>query len=861
MILNSIVNILKFMLLLGVLSYLAIGKMLAQSTSTGTTTVRGTLQDAITQEPLIGVSVYFPDTQIGTATDLQGKYELKAAGTFTQVRFSYIGFKTITRAITPGQAQEINLKLAADAQALNEVKITVKRKYQNKNNPAVDIIRQVIAHKATNRLASSPYAQYEQYEKLRFSLTNTPAKLRKNFLIRRFPHLTADLDTTTLKGKALLPFYLQETFPQNYYRKNPEKKKKLVVAEKKVDFGEYIDNKGLNAYFNHLYQDIDLYQNNITVVTNQFLSPIADAAPTFYRFYITDTISTQNGKIIRLAFQPRNETDFLFEGHLYVTQDGNFAVQKAELNVRKSVNINWVRALQINLDFTPDSAGKYSLSKSDMRADLGLTPNGTAGMYGSRLVAYKNYRFNHAQSDSFYEGLEVVLPDTTQVPDEAFLTTNRPDTLTTSEAATYSTIETLKNSPSFKRTADWATLLIAGYKKAGPYLEIGPVTTFYSFNPVEGFRLRFGGRTTPNLSKKITLDSYVAYGFKDEKWKYYLGATYSLTDKTIYEFPVRSVRVSYQQDTKIPGQEMQLIQESNVLLSFKRGNNDKWLYNKTFTLEYLHEFQNHFSYRLSLRNWQQTPAGILTFDRQAPTDGQAALLANLTTTELMGELRWAPNEKFFQGKLYRTPFVGRFPVFTLRGIAGVKGLMNGEYTYQQLSLNIAKRVRLLQLGYSDVAVEGGYLRGQVPYPLLSIHRANQTYAYGLQSYNMMNFLEFASDQYASLMVDHCFNGFIFNKIPLIRQTKFREYASLKVLYGGLRRENNPATNSELLAFPVDATNQAITYTLGSKPYVEGGVGIGNIFRFFRVDVVKRFTYLKHYNISDLGIRAQYKFDF
>jgi hypothetical protein len=852
-------SLIKAILLIGILCLLAVNKMLAQSN--GPTIIRGTLKDAQTQEPLIGVSVYFPDTSIGTVTDVQGQFALRANQHFSQVRFSYVGYKTITKSIAPGQVQEINLTLENDSQQLTEVLIKGKRRYRNKDNPAVDLIREVIAHKAGNQINSYQFAQYEQYEKLRFSLTNTPEKLRKNFLLRKFPYLIADLDTTTIKGKALLPFYLQETFSRQYYRKNPDKKKTIITAEKKVDFGEYIDSKGMQAYFNHLYQDIDIYQNNIPIVTNQFLSPIADAAPTFYRFYITDTVTTATGKLIQLTFEPRNQTDFLFEGNLYVTQDGNYAVQKAGLRVSKSVNINWVRALRIHLDFAPDATGKYHLSKSEMRADLGFTEKGNVGMYGSRLVAYKNYFFNKSQSAEFYEGLPVTTADSAGQPDEPFLRVNRPDTLTAREAATYTNIETLKNSDSFKRTADWATLLIAGYKKAGPKIEIGPVATFYSFNPVEGFRLRFGGRTTPNFNRKINFDTYAAYGFKDEKWKYYLGATYSLTDKTIYEFPVRSVRVSYQQDTKIPGQELQLIQESNVFLSFKRGINDKYLYNKTFTLEYLHEFESHFSYRVGLKRWQQAPAGSLAFERVVTADNQSPQLAHVTTAEVSAELRWAPKEKFFQGKIYRTSFIGRYPVFTLRGIAGVKGLFDGQYNYQLLTLNVFKRFSLSQLGYTDVVTEGGYLFGQVPFPLLSIHRANQTYSYQLQSYNLMNFLEFASDQYASLMLDHCFNGFIFNKIPIIKQTKFREYATLKVLYGALRDENNPTQNNQLLKFPVDANGVTNTYSLEDKPYLEGSVGIGNIFKFFRVDLVKRFSYLDHPNTSDLGVRGQFKFDF
>jgi hypothetical protein len=157
--------------------------------------------------------------------------------------------------------------------------------------------------------------------------------------------------------------------------------------------------------------------------------------------------------------------------------------------------------------------------------------------------------------------------------------------------------------------------------------------------------------------------------------------------------------------------------------------------------------------------------------------------------------------------------------------------------------------------------EGGYIFGKVPFPLLTIHRANQSYFYQVQSYNLMNFLEFVSDQYASINIDHSFNGFIFNKLPLIKKTKLRELATLKVLYGKVREENSPAKNQDLLRFPTYPSGVPITYTLDRKPYVEASLGVGNIFKVFRVDVVRRLTYLDNPNISELGIRTLFKFDF
>lgn len=389
--------------------------------------------------------------------------------------------------------------------------------------------------------------------------------------------------------------------------------------------------------------------------------------------------------------------------------------------------------------------------------------------------------------------------------------------------------------------------------------EIGPVNTFYSFNPIEGTRLRFGGRTTPKFSNKLNFDTYVGYGFKDQNLKYYLSGTWSFTPHSIYEFPVKSLSMSYQNDTKIPGQDLQFIQEDNILLSIKRGVNDKLFYNKTFKTEHLNEFDNHFSYTLGYQFTKEAPGGNLYFNY---TDFMSHYndVKTINISEFYLKLRYAPNEMFYQGKSFRIPVISKYPVFELDINAGSK-LWANSYNYANVRLSISKRFYFSVLGYSDVEWEAGKIFGTVPYPLLDIHRANQTYSYQILSYNLMNFLEFVSDKYTSINIDHCFNGFFLNKIPLIRNLGLRENVTCKILWGSISNNNDPRQNANLFQFPVDANGKPITYTLDKVPYIEGSVGIGNIFKIFRVDLVKRFTYLDHQNISEIGLRMRFKFDF
>jgi len=304
---------------------------------------------------------------------------------------------------------------------------------------------------------------------------------------------------------------------------------------------------------------------------------------------------------------------------------------------------------------------------------------------------------------------------------------------------------------------------------------------------------------------------------------------------------------------------MQFLMEDNFLLSIKRGENDKIFYNKTFTIEHLNEFQNHFSYTLGYKFNNMAPGGKLDYNYTNYATGVNDV-SSLNVSEFYLNLRYAPHESFYQGKTFRIPYYSRFPIFELRINAGSKAWGN-DYDYQTLRFNIKKRCYFSVLGYSDVVWEAGKIFGKVPYPLLNIPQANQTYSYQIESYNMMNFLEFVTDQYTSLLIDHTFNGFFFNKIPVIKHLNLREMLTCKILYGNLTKENDPAQQSDLFKFPVQPDGTPVTYTLGKVPYIEGSIGVGNIFKLFRIDLVRRFTYLNNPNVSMYGVRVRFRLDF
>jgi hypothetical protein len=832
----------------------------ARAVSGQPTTVRGTVTDSVYKTPLRSVTVYVPGTKIVATTNAEGKYKISSDKPFNQIKTSFLGYKDAFYRITPGTEQVININILSFSKQLKEVVIGGGRsaKYSNKNNPAVELIRKVIENKEKNRPENYPFVEYKEYDKMQFSLSNLPDKASGSKLFHQYKFLLDNRDTTSVPGKSLLPVFLQEKLSQYYYCKNPEREKTITLGEKTVNFGSDIDVQGIGANLKYIFNKADIYSNSILLVNSNFLSPIAGSAPAFYKYFITDTVTENNTKLVELTFTPRNTTDVLFEGRLYITLDGNYAVQGAWLTISKNVNLNFVKSLNVSLEFEQNSDGRYHLSNNKTMADFGISSRGL-NLFGIRTVTYKNYIINKPYPAIVYENKKEGTLNDAKNRSEQFWKDNRLDTLTTAESKTYKNIDSLMKMSSFRLTLDVAAVLFGGYKNFGAF-EIGPTASFLSFNPVEGFRPQFGGRTTTVFSSRYYFESYAAYGFKDERWKYYASVAYSLNNKSIYKFPENYIKASIQNDLTIPGQDLQLNGQNNLLFSFRRNNSLQYLYDLRYRIDYLHEYENHFSYSFGISRLTQSPAGSLYFVNTG-VNNLAQNITGLTTTELTAGLRYAPNEQFYEGKVYRTPVTSRYPVISLNYSEGIKNVFNGQYNYQKLVANVDKRVYLSQFGYADVRLEAGHIFGQVPFPLLNIPSANATYYYSYYSFNLMNFLEFVSDHYESINIDQHFNGFFFNKIPLFKKLKWREVVSFKALYGGLSNQNNPALHPALYQFPVTSTGQALTYALGNTPYEEGSIGIENIFKILRLDMVRRFNYLNHPEVAKWGLRFSFQITF
>ncbi len=828
--------------------------------------ITGKVIDASTKEPLPFATIVFTGSEaVGTTTDFEGKYMLESKWGTDSLQASFLGYKLQTKAIGHNlKKQTIDFELQPESENLNTVVVSVKKsRYKRKHNPAVELIKNVMARKDENRMQGQGYFEYEKYEKTEFSLNNITDKFRKKKFLKKFQFLFDYVDTSEVNGKPYLPFYIREVASKVYYRKKPKSEKEYRQGINMTGMEEWLDNESLTMLNDMLYQQVDIYENNIFLFNQSFIGPLNEAVGNlFYRYYILDTIQYKGMEVIDLGFMPADKQDLGFKGHLYILNDSSYAVARAGFSFAKQINLNWINDLQLVQEFEKKDSF-WILSKDQIVTDFAFSKKGM-GIFGKRTVMYRGHIFNKRREPSIYDGADKTIEESrTNTRDTAFWNKARHEPLTEKEEGIYNMVDTLKHVRAFRNMMGIVSLAVSGYLNVGNF-DIGSFGTFYSFNEVEGFRLKFGGTTTPGLFPKVQIEGFGAYGFRDRQWKYGMALSYSFREN-FRQTPRHYLRFSYLHETNFVGQKFDFVQEETFFLSFKRGDASKMLFINAFELNYFYELPSDLLFKFSIKNQKHRPIGSLRFDYFTP---EPQALEQLKITEFQAHIRWAPNEKYVQGKNFRHPVFGRNPIFNFKYAYGIKGPMGGQYNYHKFEFDAFKRIYVPPFGYTNAIVEAGKIWGKgIPYYLLLLPRGNQTFSYKRRNFNMMNYLEFANDAYLTWNIEHFLGGYFFNKVPLLKKLKLREVFTFKGVWGSLNAGNNPAENPGLVQFLAYTDGSPQTYTLRSKPYMEASAGIANIFKVVRVDLVKRLNYLDNplvpqmFGVKGLGLRLKAGFDF
>ena len=860
------VRFIRYIILIALLQVVA-GTFLSHAQSF--TSASGIVKDSITGEPLPFVSVYFDGSTIGAMTDDNGTFTLQNNQGYTKLAAASLGYDTKFIDLKPGKKNDnLELLLKPTAFEISEVVVKPKReKYTRKDNPAVELIKKVIAHKNDNRIEAKPEYQTEVYEKLSLSLDNFNPNLDKNKFLKKFKFIKNYLDTSEFNGKPILTVSVRENLSDFYYRKSPKAEKTIVRAKRMQGIDKTLDDGGgITSNLEEIFKSINIFDNNIPILLNRFVSPLSSTlATTYYHYYIMDTLDVGGDKCVDLAFVPANSESYGFTGRLYITLDGNYAVKKVLLNTPANINLNWVDKLRIEQEFKQMPDSTWVLDQENTFVNFYVV-KGTQRLYAHQLRNYDNYNFNVQNADSVFGllGALHVLPEATAQPD-TFWTHNRPIPLKEKEDALKDLLGQLRKVPAFNAIIKTAEILITGYiptandKKVTKF-DFGPMNTTFSANHLEGFRMRVGGMTTANLNPYWFASGYLAYGTNDRKIKYNLKLTHSFTKKEYHEGenPVNNLSFIQEYDVYTPGQDFLFTSKDNIFVAWKVGEPvTKMQYIRKSVLQYEKEWLNGLTWKSWIMNQNNEAAGTLQYIKRDES-GNLYHIKDFTTSEIGTQLRFAPGERAYNGRSGKESVFNLSkdaPVFKLSHQLGIKGVLGGDYNYNHTEISAEKRIWLSSFGHIDAQVKAGKVWDKVPFPLLILPNTNQSITIQPEAFHMMNALEFVTDQYVSFNATYYLKGWILNRIPGIKWLRLREVLSFNMIYGGLTDKNNPTLTPGLFLLP-DGTQP-----LGSTPYMECSVGLENIFKILRIDYYRRLTYLDHPDIKKGGIRIALRFTF
>ena len=350
-------------------------------------TIKGTVTDSITGEPLPYVAVLLKGTTIGATTDLDGVFTLSSSSKVRTLQISYLGYTTKERTFVPGKTHNMKIQIVPTSVNLSEVVIKPKKeKYKKKDNPAVIFIKNAIARRESNDPHNHDYYRYDQYEKMVFAMNDYQPKPKKDGKKSKFDFLTDFVDTLDV-GKTILPLSEREKIQSVYYRKDPKTEKRVVHATKAAGVDEIFSRDGVQQFLNEVFREVDIFQNDIPLFLNRFVSPMSHMGPNFYRYYLLDTVVVAGQKCVDLGFAPFTPETFGFTGHLYITLDSTFFVQRVKLNVPKKINLNFVGGMSIEQTFDRAQDGTRIITKDDIHVDFKLSEK-SKGMYARRLNIY-----------------------------------------------------------------------------------------------------------------------------------------------------------------------------------------------------------------------------------------------------------------------------------------------------------------------------------------------------------------------------------------------------------------------------------------------------------------------------------------
>ena len=816
-------------------------------------------------------SAMYKGHHIATASDMNGAFTIERNEGWT-LTISSVGFRSQTIKIDASTPSHLKIVLKEDSKSLNEVIVKSKRaRYSRKDNPAVALMRRVIAAKSKTHLDNHDYYQFNKYQKITLSMNDLQPKDLETGMFKKSSWLLDQIETSPYNNKLILPLSVDETVTQHVYRKNPKTEREIVMGQKTEGINKVIQTgEIINTLLKDIFTDVDIYDDYVRLLQYPFTSPIGKTAISFYRYYIQDTVYVDRDLCYHINFIPNNQQDFGFRGDLYVLADSTLHVKKCTMTIPARSDVNFVENMKIEQEYTRLQDGDWVLTKDDMFAELKLNK-----LFNKLLVVrttrLSDYAFDELPNKLFKGKAKVRHEADAMIRDEAFWEQYRTVDLTRGETSMNSFIHKMQQSKGYKWVIFGVRAFLENYVETGSTntpskFDIGPVTTMVSSNFVDGLRFRLSGRTTANLNKHWFWSGYYAYGSKSHKHYYSSEVTYSLNKKKNlpFEFPQRNITFETSYDIMSPSDKFLRHNKDNIFMAFRTQKVQQMYFYNRQKLSFDYETDWGFSFNTSLKAESNEPTGNLVFKRM-PASSQILtdpFVDKIRTTELAIGIRYNPGQTYMNTKQRRWPVNLDSPEFKLSHTMGLSNVLGGQYQFNRTELGVYKRFWMGSWGYVDTHLNGGIEWNKVPFPLLIMPPVNLSFFEHENTFSMMKNMEFLNDRYAFWSVAWDLNGKILNRLPLVKHLKWREYVAFKGMWGMLTDKNNPRlltqNATDELLFELPSTTQLMDKKV---PYMELVVGVHNIFKFFAIDYVHRFNYNDVPGTKKNGIRFGFNMSF
>lgn len=830
--------------------------------------IYGQVIDATTNEPIPLATISYHNGDWMTKADNNGKFTIERHNGW-RLFISSVGHKAQEILVEKNTPDKLNIRLEQEEQMIEEITVQSKRstKYRRKNNPAVDLMRKVIAAKRKTDLQSHSYYRYSNYQQIIAAINDLKQEDLKQGLFNNRPWLNDYLKVSPHTGKLILPFSLEETVTDKLYRKSPMFEKEIVQAHEVSGLTELFQTGDIfNVILKEYFTDIDIYDDHIRLLQNSFTSPIGRDAILFYHYYITDTLDLNGSRCYQLDFIPSNPQDFGFRGQLFVMADSSFLVKRCDMALPRVSEVNWVEGMKCIQEFGKLGNGEWVLERDDLIVEMKITNQAARGVVirTTRRSGFsfdelpdsilngngaKEYAACYEQRDSNYWNQYRTIEQTTNKHFMESLTGN---------------IEKLKYFPYFRffARALFENFIETGSKGHPSKFDIGPVTSTISSNFYDGLRLRAGGQTNAAFHPHIFLKGYYAYGFKSHESYYDAQFTYTFNrPKNLpHEFPKKAISIEVMRDVALPSDKYLQTDKDNVFSSAKINDIDKMFQYCSQAIKFDYEKRNGVRFYNEIKTEAITPIGNIAFLPISNSDNNH--LTSIRYTEGTVGIRYAPKETYLNTKQQRWALNYDTPVLRLQHTMGMSGLLGGQYNYNYTEFEFKKCFWLpLNLGSIKTRLKGGVQWNQVPFPLLIMPTVNMSYLLDEEAFNLINNMEFLNDRFASLEIGWDLNGKLFNLMPLLKKAKCREFLGFKCLWGGLSEKNNPQlfknmNSSVLMAFP-----EGCNIMNGNRPYCEIAIGVHNILNLIQIEYIRRLSYLDLPTANKQAIKFSIDFKF